>query len=892
MMVSTSTQSNRSDLSKSRKKMSLLSSDISTLTYPIETHSDTENSKQGIISDQFKEPRASNGIFESFHDIPPNQTEKENELRKVFSKAKKYINPGFLTSLFIHIYANRAIFIPFALHFISTMTIWGHFAMIKYTEQMMRVPLNAPNYWWKRLVPSIEFGSMHAILFQMALIPLTMSRYSISALSHSTLNRFIPMNKMLAMHIHLGYTFVTMIFLSTVVFFIFFGKLCADGEQAFCEKMTSEIMVTGYSILGTLLIIGGTSYFRNKMPYELFYIIHHLVFVMYLITIIHTFDRVQRSGERDRSQTFKWFSAPLLYYIADRSAMYLMHKYTTKLESYSRVMSSDGSKMLTLKMLRPSLFFFKPGQYVFLRANSIDRYWHPFSIASSPSSTYLEFYIEVFDEGTWTHKLWKEIGYSDDRMIEFEIMGPYGTSLAKTNDFTHGLAIGTGTGIVPILSLFRQYVNILLQLSPETHLKNIQMQDNLKNIEVSERNILDIINSRENKKGSIVSKLFSWKDRGLKKSSTDKPQSSIEIFHAMIKNHAPSDEYLSWNDVRNNEKRINKMAFNATKLIYGKMAQAFMTAMSAFLLSFTVSWNLLPETISFKFEDHPIDFDIGPMISFLNYFMIAIHSCFIIFALFVWDLHQLMGFIDFMFAIITPFADWYYFKQYESNGSLTPTEVISFCIITGYMTVRYWNAALKSPGSHLHQIGRDSNLIYLESLKMIWVTRSAHLVLKIGPDINNLWCELAQAWGHENANKACPISIYVTDKDERAKEKLFTEFGGTELFLSGAVKFGRPNFGKIIEDHNIHLASEKEISNTFLTFCGSPKLSNEISKLKISNDLLKTMLGYKKHLMEFYSESYGGLKKAPANSSTPEINSMLSQEDIENEANLNKSTSL
>jgi NADH:ubiquinone oxidoreductase subunit H len=152
---------------------------------------------------------------------------------------------------------------------------------------------------------------MHALLLQMALIPLTMSRFSIAALSDSVLNRFVPMNRAVRMHIHLGYTLVILAFLSTVVFFIFFGTLCSDGEDPFCAKFRTQIMSTGYAILFTLLVIGGTAYFRYSMPYEVFYAIHHLVFALYAINIAHTLDDVHRDNERNRSQTFKWFSIPL-----------------------------------------------------------------------------------------------------------------------------------------------------------------------------------------------------------------------------------------------------------------------------------------------------------------------------------------------------------------------------------------------------------------------------------------------------------------------------------------------------------------------------------------------------------------------------------------------------
>lgn len=74
-------------------------------------------------------------------------------------------------------------------HLVATLVIWAHFVLIKFQELEMAVPVGAPYYWGKRIIPPLEFGSMHAILFQMALLPLTMSRYTISSLSNSRFDR-------------------------------------------------------------------------------------------------------------------------------------------------------------------------------------------------------------------------------------------------------------------------------------------------------------------------------------------------------------------------------------------------------------------------------------------------------------------------------------------------------------------------------------------------------------------------------------------------------------------------------------------------------------------------------------------------------------------------------
>jgi hypothetical protein len=66
---------------------------------------------------------------------------------------------------------------------------------------------------------------MHAILFQMALLPLTMCRFSISTLADSVANRIIPFNRTLRMHIHLGYTMVLVLTAATFFFLLLWCTL-------------------------------------------------------------------------------------------------------------------------------------------------------------------------------------------------------------------------------------------------------------------------------------------------------------------------------------------------------------------------------------------------------------------------------------------------------------------------------------------------------------------------------------------------------------------------------------------------------------------------------------------------------------------------------------------
>lgn len=87
---------------------------------------------------------------------------------------------------------------------------------------------------------------MHAILLQLALLPLTMCRYAISGASNTIFHKFIDLDGLIKYHIGIGYCFVALLFGSTMVFIGFFGFLCSQGEDKFCKNFQSEIMITGY----------------------------------------------------------------------------------------------------------------------------------------------------------------------------------------------------------------------------------------------------------------------------------------------------------------------------------------------------------------------------------------------------------------------------------------------------------------------------------------------------------------------------------------------------------------------------------------------------------------------------------------------------------------------
>mmetsp|Transcript_30987 Transcript_30987/g.74540 ORF Transcript_30987/g.74540 Transcript_30987/m.74540 type:complete len:837 (-) Transcript_30987:1632-4142(-) len=712
----------------------------------------------------------------------------------------------------------------------------AHFALRKLDSQLANVPETANRYWWKIIAPPLEFGSMHAILFQMALIPLTMARYTISNLCDSFISSILPLNRSLRMHIHLGYTMIIIVFLAVVFFFAFFGLLCSDGEEAFCEKFTDEIMITGYCIFGFFLLVGFTSYFRHSIPYEIFYAIHHAVFIMYFVTIAHTLDVEARTG-KERSQTFKWFTSTLLFYFCDRAAMHLNHKYQTKITGSSTVAGTNGSRMIILILKKPTLFHFKPGQYAFLRINEIDNHWHPFSIASCPNAEVLEFYIEVHGKKRpWTIKLWEMLSDAKGNPVSnnrkyVEVMGPYGTSLAKTEEYSHILSLGSGTGIVPVLSLFKQHVQKMLSLDPHTYLNELEHREvRLNRVE------LEI----EKRKGSIAKKIGATcrSKREFVISKQDQLEASIR--EDLIRH----DGLFNLSDIRTNMAGLRKKADQATRSLYGIVLLCLAPVFGVVVLGLTISWNTT-------------EVDLPPSIFYaLRILTILFQAVFAFASLCVWDSTTISNYVDLVFCLIAPFADWYWFIVYETRGAkLSPDEIILASLFHGYMTLRLWSRAVcprhKTWKKHVDATDSAANLNCLE---MIWTTRSASQASQILPDILFHYHALIDAWGSHNAHRVCRVSVYVTDPDVYACSLLDQEFGSSGI----KIIYGRLDIPRWIQDHTLRMIGCHKRSYSLLAFCGSPKLAHEVHKSKISNDMITAITGHKKHQMEFVSESYGG----------------------------------
>jgi hypothetical protein len=396
-------------------------------------------------------------------------------------------------------------------------------------------------------------------------------------------------------------------------------------------------------------------------------------------------------------------------------------------------------------------------------------------------------------------------------------------------------------GIVPILSLFKQHIRNMLSLDPNVYLKELSdREDRIHQVQLA----------MEQRKGSIVKKVgASCRSRDeVVNTRHDKLSASIR------KSIAQHDMLFSLADIRNNMFDLKKEAYLATRSLYGVVLLGLAPVLGVIVIGLTISWNTT-------------EVELAPgMFMALEVLTAVFQVVFCFASLFIWNSTSISSYVDAVFCLVVPFADWYWFLVYEMRYmKLSTNEVILFCVFHGYMTLRLWSRAVhprhKSWKNHVQHGGSASSL---DCLEMVWTTRSASQASKILPDVISHYQSLVDAWGAKNAKKVCRVTIHVTDPDPMACALLEKELRSSEIMLT----LGRLDTARWIQNHTLRMIENHKSSYSLLAFCGSPKLAHDINQNKISNDMITAITGYKKHQMEFVSESYGGTqskKKAKRN---------------------------
>mmetsp|Transcript_22356 Transcript_22356/g.34292 ORF Transcript_22356/g.34292 Transcript_22356/m.34292 type:complete len:610 (-) Transcript_22356:311-2140(-) len=604
--------------------------------------------------------------------------------------------------------------------------------------------------------------------------------------------------------------------------------------------------------------------------------------------MLHTIDHAARSGANERSQAIRWLALSFVHYICDRIFMRTNHRYQARVFSAKLAETACfGAKIIVLKIEKPTRFHFQPGQYAYLRVPSIDHQnWHPFSIASASDSSFLEFIIEVCGEDSWTEQLWQYCSdfvqdKSQSRVIAHsfrlrsnlivDVMGPYGSSYGHLKDYSHAIAIGSGTGIVPMISIFKQHARDLTRLNPSTYFHDEEKRTMKVNKEYRVQRRVD---------GSLYRKFRNiYKQRDQLNHSLS-PNDALSLSNLSIGSLASShqtsklrrreisfsiDNLPGGKPDADQMKAIQKAASMAALPVYGIFLSLCIPILGVSMIALTFSWNILPSyTITIdNAQEIPIDLD-ARMGSILFAGTLFFHLFFFVEAVVLHNVAELLTYTDFVLSALCFFMDYRWIKH-ESWGNVDEDDLALTLLLLGYCTMRSWFTVVNTTCNYYGVISMHDKSPTLRKLHLVWVTRSASLVSKLRTDLDDVWSSLCNQWGEENVKRVCDMSIFVTDRNKKDCDVLKAETNDT--VIGGKIQFERPNFQKLIDSSIIDRVNEAThhegmyCSNTLVTFCGSPVLGQRVRKAAFATEIASMLTGNAYHKIEHISESYG-VKKA------------------------------
>ncbi len=567
------------------------------------------------------------------------------------------------------------------------------------------------------------------------------------------------------------------------------------------------------------MAVGATSYFRFKIPYKVFYAVHHVVFIAYILTVLHTIDVVQRKNG-ERSQSFKWFSASLLLYICDRGAMYLNNRYISKAVSSYAIESDIDEKMVVLKVKSPTLFDFQPGQYVYLRVPSVDNRWHPYSIGSAPQAETIDFYIKVYKDTSWSGKLftliknqengshqlrdWEEDPIPNEEM-RVDILGPYGVGLGDETKYSQALLIGTGTGFVPCLSLLQEHIGQCITINPKGH-----DQETVNNAGI------------------------------LKQIKDLSGHSTISPDHGVVSQMA---------DLM---KRIESARRAKQQVIVGAIS-LLGPILGVLMYGLTLSWSQLPFDL---YQGMNIALMTGTILFQLSFLVLTVTKY-----KSGTGKRDIWVYVDLIIVAIGAVHDGFLFWNNLWGTRLSSPQLVYFSLLMIYMIARFIDHVITSTENPIEEANkRKVGLVVLDKVKFVWVSRSATAISQVYPDIAVHWNKLVAAWGPKRARECCEIVIYCTDKNRVACQDLVDALQSTALFKENCFKFGRPSFEKLLDQHTAEIIGNSKIATrTMFAFCGSEFLGRKAKEANQYNDIFLAMSGYTHHVVDMEIHSYGGL---------------------------------
>ncbi|MBA0683569.1 hypothetical protein Goari_025217 [Gossypium aridum] len=181
----------------------------------------------------------------------------------------------------------------------------------------------------------------------------------------------------------------------------------------------------------------------RRMKFELFFYTHHLYLLYIFFYVLHVGDAY-----------FCMILPGIFLFLIDRYLRFLQSRQRTALLS-ARILPCG---LLELNFSKTPGLYYNPTSILFVNVPRISKLqWHPFTVSSNCNMETDELSVVIKCQGSWSDKLYKELGSSLDR-LEVSTEGPYGPTSSHFLRHECLVLVSGGSGITPFISIIREII--------------------------------------------------------------------------------------------------------------------------------------------------------------------------------------------------------------------------------------------------------------------------------------------------------------------------------------------------------------------------------------------------------------------------------------------------
>ena len=294
----------------------------------------------------------------------------------------------------------------------------------------------------------IARGAGYTLNLNTALVILIASRLIFTWLRDTPLSNILPLDKAFPkIHIIVGYTIAVTVVIHMgfhLTWIIWFDQW-EGGLWNINQSVATGIAIT--LIFAVMLFFARPSVRKNR--FQVFYIVHLVgAFLFFGLLIFHGMYRFD-------PETYKWITPALVVYAIDRLLRHLrVSKAKVQLNAEHSIFKDDN----VLEICIPKPFKYRGGQYAEIKVPSINREWHPFTIASARHEDTMRFYIK--DLGDWTHALHEafqaRLNGTVTESLDVCVRGPFGAPCQHVSTYEKVVLISGGIGSTPFSAVCKE----------------------------------------------------------------------------------------------------------------------------------------------------------------------------------------------------------------------------------------------------------------------------------------------------------------------------------------------------------------------------------------------------------------------------------------------------